>query len=92
MDTDTFYPDINQNRTTGKVKSSSGLSTGVIIGIVFPSVVVLVGIGVVAALIGSSSPSTTEAVAANPNAEVSIGKLNNPEAVQNYKSTTEINQ
>ena len=92
IDTDKDYPDINQNRTTRKVKSSSGLSTGAIVGIVIPSVVVLVGIGVVASLIGSSAHVATGAVAANPNAEVSIGKLNNPEAFQNHKSTTAINQ
>ena len=91
-DIDTDYPDIYQNRTTHKVKSSSGLSTGAIVGIVIPSVVVLVGIGVVAALIGSSAPATTGAITVNPNAEVSIGKLNNPEAFQNHKSTSAINQ
>ena len=92
IDTDTDYPDIYQNRTTHKVKSNSGLSTGAIVGIVIPSVVVLVGIGVVAALIESSAPATTGAVTVNPNAEVSIGKLNNPEAFQNHKSTYAINQ
>ena len=99
-DTDTSDSDIpidlgpNSTFFGTRFKKSSGLSTGAIVGIVIPCVLVVVGVGVAAAFIGSSAPAaaaggTTAAV--NPNVDLTTAGINKVEAIPSYQTTAQIN-
>ena len=87
-------PETNSTFYGTRVKSSSGLSTGAIVGIVIPCVLVVVGVGVAAAFIGSSAPVAaagwTTAVV-NPNVDLTTAGINNAEAIPSYQTTAQIN-
>ena len=85
-------PETNSTFYGTRVKSSSGLSAGAIVGIVIPCVLVVVGVGVAAAFIGSSAPATAGATAAvNPNVDLSTAGIKNAEAIPSYQTTAQIN-
>ncbi len=98
---DTSYGDYNPQdpredpRTSGTrtgFKRSSGLSAGAIVGIVIPCVLVVVGVGVAAAFIGSSAPAAGGATAVvNPNVDLTTAGINNAEAIPSYQTTAQIN-
>ncbi len=84
-------------RTSGTrtgLKRSSGLSAGAIVGIVIPCVLVVVGVGVAAAFIGSSAPAAAAGGATavvNPNVDLTTAGINNAEAIPSYQTTAQIN-
>ena len=85
-------PQTNSTFPVSRHKSSSGLSAGAIVGIVIPCVLVVVGVGVAAAFIGSSAPATAGATAVvNPNVDLTTAGINNAEAIPSYQTTAQIN-
>ena len=85
-------PQTNSTFPVSRHKKSSGLSTGAIVGIVIPCVLVVVGVGVAAAFIGSSAPATAGATAVvNPNVDLTTAGINNAEAIPSYQTTAQIN-
>ncbi len=89
---DPTEPQTNSTLPGTRFKRSSGLSAGAIVGIVIPCVLVVVGVGVAAAFIGSSAPATVGATTAvNPNVDLSTAGIKNAEAIPSYQTTAQIN-
>ena len=89
---DPTEPQTNSTFPGTRFKRSSGLSAGAIVGIVIPCVLVVVGVGVAAAFIGSSAPATAGATAVvNPNVDLTTAGINNAEAIPSYQTTAQIN-
>ena len=89
---DPTEPQTNSTLPGTRFKRSSGLSAGAIVGIVIPCVLVVVGVGVAAAFIGSSAPATAGATAVvNPNVDLTTAGINNAEAIPSYQTTAQIN-
>ena len=87
-------PQTNSTFPVSRHKSSSGLSAGAIVGIVIPCVLVVVGVGVAAAFIGSSAPAAAAGGATavvNPNVDLTNAGINNTEAIPSYQTTAQIN-
>ena len=87
-------PQTNSTFPVSRHKSSSGLSAGAIVGIVIPCVLVVVGVGVAAAFIGSSAPAAAAGGATavvNPNVDLTTAGINNAEAIPSYQTTAQIN-
>ena len=87
-------PQTNSTFPVSRHKSSSGLSAGAIVGIVIPCVLVVVGVGVAAAFIGSSAPAAAAGGATavvNPNVDLTTAGIKNAEAIPSYQTTAQIN-
>ena len=91
---DPTEPQTNSTLPGTRFKRSSGLSAGAIVGIVIPCVLVVVGVGVAAAFIGSSAPAAAAGGATavvNPNVDLTTAGINNAEAIPSYQTTAQIN-
>ena len=92
---DPTEPQTNSTFPGTRFKRSSGLSAGAIVGIVIPCVLVVVGVGVAAAFIGSSAPAAAAGGATavvNPNVDLTTAGINNAEAIPSYQTTAQINK